>query len=242
MHFFVSPFSLLQNEKHLYYDIYGEKNMPRKTLALISGLVIITLILFVFALRSSNQTKAPVQPPPPPVVANPTAATPAHSVLSISPNTITVQPGGLGSADVVIDTSDNPVTAVQLEISYDPSLLSNVKVVTGPLFQNPVVLINKNDPATGQLTYAFGITPNHPTVSGIGTVATISFTAKNVPGKQTSLTLLPKSLVTARGVRDSVLKNATGATVIIGGAGAGTGVGTGTTNQSAPAQSQTTPR
>ncbi len=185
--------------------------MPRKTLALISGLVLVTVVLFVIALRT-NSPKLMTQTPGPSVaVAEPTSI--AHSVLALSPNPVTVRPGQQGSVDVTIDTSDNAVTAVQLEFAYDPNVVSNVKVLPGPLFAQPVVLINKNDPKTGRYTYAFGIQPNQATVQGTGTVATVTFTAlRGALGKQSQLALLPETLVTARGVAQSVLKSNTGNT------------------------------
>lgn len=196
--------------------------MPRKTLALISGLVLVTVVLFVVALKSNKQQVAP--PMHEQQVMQPTPTSPAHSVLTLSPNPVMVAPYKQGSVDVNINTSDNAVTAVQLEIAYDPTVITNVKVVTGQLFQNPVVLINKNNAQTGRYTYAFGIQPNHTTVNGMGAVATITFTAKNVPGKQSQLALLPTSLVTARGVASSVLKSSTGTIVeVAAGANAASG-------------------
>jgi hypothetical protein len=197
--------------------------MPRKTLALISGLVLVTVVLFIVAVRTNKQASQ-IPPTQVPVAQQPT--TPAHSVLSLSPNPITVAPGQQGSVDVNIDTSDNAVTAVQLEIAYDPNIIGDVQVKSGALFTKPVVLINKNDPKTGRFTYAYGISPNSPTVKGTGSVATITFTAKSVAGKQAQLALLPTTLVTARGVASSVLKQATGTMVVIGtAAAANTGTG-----------------
>lgn len=190
--------------------------MPRKTLALISGLVLVTVVLFIVAVRTNNQTAQP-QPSPAPVAQEP--ASQAHSVLNLSPNPVTVQPGQPGSVEVNIDTSDNDVTAVQLELAYDPTVITNVKVTPGPLFSNPVVLINKNDTQAGRFTYAYGISPNSSPIKGTGSVATITFTAKNVAGKQAQLALLPTTLVTARGVAASVLKEATGTLVNIGSTG-----------------------
>lgn len=196
--------------------------MPRKTLALISGLVLVTVVLFVVAFRAGKQQmkNAPV---PTPVAANPTVAVPAHTSLSLMPESTTVASGQQGKVDVTMDTSDNAVTAVQLELQYDPMVLSNVQVVAGPLFQNPVVLINKNDTKTGRVTYAFGILPNHQTVQGTGSIATITYTVKASAGKQADITLLPSSLVTARGVAESVLKPASApvkATIMVGQGGA----------------------
>ena len=133
------------------------------------------------------------------------------------PNPLTVAPGEQGSVNITMNTSDNNVTAVQLELGYDPSIITNVKVTPGAMFSNPAILIDKNDPTTGRYTYAFGITPNSPTVNGTGVVATVTFTAMpGASGKDMQLGLLPTSLVTARGVAPSVLKNATGTVIDVG--------------------------
>jgi hypothetical protein len=193
--------------------------MPKQTFALICG---ITIILFVIALKTSK-------PVPPPMnsqtqigaegnsnasgqVAN---AIPVNSILNLSPKPISVLPGQKGSVDVNINTSGNEVTAIQLEIAYDPNMISNVQVSAGGLFANPVVLIDKNTVKEGRYTYAYGITPNHSPILGNGTVATISFTALDKPGKSSQLALLPSTLVTARGISTSVLKLAEGTLVQI---------------------------
>lgn len=192
--------------------------MPRKTLALISGLVLVTVVLFVIALRT-NTAKPPTQVTPPTAPAAPTSV--AHSVLTLAPNPVTVAPGKQGSVEVMIDTSDNSVTAIQLELAYDPNVISNIKVTPGPLFQQPVVLINKNDNKAGRYTYAFGIQPNQATIQGVGSVATVTFTAaKSALGQQSQLALLPTTLVTARGVAESVLKSESGTMVIVSNDGA----------------------
>ncbi len=188
--------------------------MPKKTLALIAGLVIVTLVLFVIALRTGQQPKAPSVPQ---VAIHPTAAVPAHSVLQLDPNPLTVAPGRQGSVNVMIDTSDNKVTAVQLELGYDPNIISYVKITAGSFFPNPVVLINKNNPITGRYTYAFGIAPGAKPIAGKGVVATVTFFAKTTAiGKSTQIGLLPTSLVTAQGIAQSVLKSETGTVVTIG--------------------------
>lgn len=189
--------------------------MPKKTLALISGLVVVTIVLFIIALRAGQQASAPSVPPSQQV--QPTAMIPAHTVLQVGPNPLTVAPGQVGHVDITMDTSDNDVTAVQLELGYDPRIISNVKVTPGPMFTNPVVLIDKNNPTTGRYTYAFGITPNAQAVKGQGIVATVTFTPlPGTLGKNMQLGLLPTSLVTARGVAESVLKSATGTVITVG--------------------------
>jgi len=184
--------------------------MPKKTLALISGLVLVTVVLFVIALKSS-QLSVPSSTPKP--VATPTPSM-AHSVLTLTPNPLTILPGTIGKVDVNIDTSVNSVTGVQLEISYDPNVLKNVKVVPGQLFQNPLVHTNENDITSGRYTYAIVKLPNQTPVKGTGIVATITFTASSTLGKS-QLTLLPSSLLTQIGVADSVLKTSSGTEIIV---------------------------
>ncbi len=213
--------------------------MPRKTLALISGLVLVTVILFVVALRAGQQQQQPVKPQNETntaVKAEPTI--PAHTVLTVGPNPLEVGQGQLGTAQISVDTSDNNVTAIQLEMGYDPNLLSNVKIVPGPLFKNPAVLIDKNDPVKGRYTYAFGITPSGQPITGKGVIATVTFTPKaGSAGKQTQLGLLPTTLVTARGIADSVMKTSSGTVVSITASGTNT---TGNINvQTAPLAPQT---
>jgi hypothetical protein len=197
--------------------------MPRKTLALISGLILVTVILFVIALNNSRTpiTSTPEEEhqamedgPHDPDYEEPDS-TQANSVLSLNPQPVVVMPGKSGSAEVNIDTAGNEVTAVQLEIAYDPNFITNVKVTPGQLFDNPVVLIDKNDVKEGRYTFAFGILPNQSAVVGSGSTATISFTALNKPGNNSQLALLPTSLVTARGVSNSVLKLASGTLIEI---------------------------
>ena len=192
--------------------------MPKKTLALISGLVVVTIVLFIIALRAGQQTSAPSTPPSQQTQqVQPTVAVPAHTVLQVSPNPMTVVPGQVSHVDITMDTSDNNVTAVQLELGYDPNVITNVKVTSGTLFTNPVVLIDKNNPSTGRYTYAFGITPSASPVTGTGVVATVTFTPlPGATGKDMQLGLLPTSLVTARGVAQSVLKSATGTVITVG--------------------------
>ncbi|MGI8420432.1 MAG: cohesin domain-containing protein [Candidatus Levyibacteriota bacterium] len=185
--------------------------MPRKTLALISGLVLVTVILFVVALNASEKQKAPQTPTA--VTPQPTAI-PVHSILTINPNPLIAIPGQPAQAEINIDTSDNDVTAVQLEFGYDPAIISNLKVTSGPMFTNPVVLLNKDNAATGRYTYAIGITPNSKVLKGQGVVANATFTVRpGTIGKSTQLGLLPTSLVTARGVAQSVLKESMGTVV-----------------------------
>lgn len=204
----------------MFYDENRVKNMPRKTLALISGLVLVTVVLFIIALKTNNKQAVPVPTPSPAQPTQPMeAVAPAHAVLALSPNQVNVSPGQVGSVDLMLDAQEHPVTAVQLQLKYDPAVISNVKVSPGPMFQNPGLLVGKDDPAAGAYRYMIGIGPNQATLQGTGVVAKITFNVKRGATKETTLEVTPESIVTARGVATSVLGSYTGATVTIGGSG-----------------------
>jgi hypothetical protein len=195
--------------------------MSKKTLALIVSLVVLTAVLLVVALSTKEQKTATNTPGAPEVSPTP----PAQSVLSMTPGTINLNNGvaGTQTVNVEIATGENQVTAVQLEMAFDPQVIKNLRIQPGTFFDSPTILLNNVDTSTGRVSYALGIAPAQDPKSGNGTVATITFNVTPVAGTNaTSLTLLPKSLVTARGVGASVLKSATGTQITIPTTGGGT--------------------
>ncbi len=189
--------------------------MSKKTLALIIALFVITVVLVAAAVNTSRNN-VPSQNP----VANAPTPTPyAHSILTLSPASTQVAPNTASSVNVMIDTGENVVSGVQLELSYDPVMLTDVKVAPGTFFTNPLAIINRTDATIGRVTYALVVSKASLAQKGVGTVATISFTTK-YPGKgsgTTELKLLPKTLVSAIGVGPSVLlRSGEGVTITIG--------------------------
>ena len=210
-------FTLLQKDQNMIYH----KSMPKKTLILIIGLVVVTIILFVIAVQTGKQKTTQNMEGQTQTNTTPTPDV-AHTVLSMSPNPAQVAAGKVGTVDVMIDPSDNQVTAVQLEVLYDPSMVSNVKIIPGALFPNAAVLLNKNNVKTGRYTFAYGIQPNQNPITMQGVAATITFTARGAMGQQSEIILQPTSLVTSRGIATSVLKEGSGTTVVISSGATGT--------------------
>lgn len=188
--------------------------MSKRTLILIAVLVLLASLLVVVALsqRGTKPTPTPVSqvvPSPTPVV---------QTVLAIEPNPINAIRNATTSANVTIATGGNSVTAVQLELSFDPKVLRNLALahpLTGGFFANPVVLLNKVDSEKGTVTFAIAIPPSGNAKSGRGTVATITFTAQGAAGQTSQIAILPKSLVTATGTSGSVLRSMSGTTIIL---------------------------
>jgi hypothetical protein len=116
------------------------------------------------------------------------------------------------SVDIKIDTGNNKVTGVQLEIAYDPDILTNVDIKPGAFFENPITLLEEINREDGRISFAFGVTPGLGGVYGAGNVATLTFRTASTSG-QTRIDFLPKTLVSGEGVLQSVLKAATGLTL-----------------------------
>lgn len=184
--------------------------------------IVVFLILAVLALLvglsssffTNVSSSTPIRPTPTSV---------AQSQLSFSPSSVTFSDAQQASIDVVLDTGSNNVTGVQLELRYDPEVISEMSITPGPFLtqgtNKPDNLINKIDTKNGRATYALVLPLSQPAVKGKGVVATISLTQKNPLLKSTktisSIQLIKTSLVTAEGIRKSVLKSTTNAEVTL---------------------------
>ena len=118
---------------------------------------------------------------------------------------------GLLTTNVLINTNGNIANAVQLEISYNSNDLGNFDIKSGIFLKNPIELFKKVDTDNGRVSYALGTGLGQKGTAGQGVVATITFSKLRTSGT-TSISFLPKSLVSAEGIAKSVLKSATGLT------------------------------
>lgn len=131
----------------------------------------------------------------------------------------------LYSTDVIIDTGNNKVTAVQLELSFNKEL-TKVSIKPGSFFKNPIELLNRVDNQKGTISFALGTGVVRGRIKGVrgkGTVATIYFEEKGTPGKYAQINFLPKTLVVGAGTARSVLKSTIPAVFPIGGIQSATG-------------------
>lgn len=196
--------------------------MPKKTTILIIILAIITGILIFLAVRSDKEQGLIDNS-----ASNPTSTTNAEKIvpyatlafsepiLDLSKNSVATQ-----SVDITIDTSNKPVFGAQIELSYDPKVLFNVKVAPptqNPFFgANPVILINSVDSTQGRISYAVGLSANDTGVQGKGVIATITFTANKFAGvPKSQIAFLPKTAVTSLKTSGSVLKNTSDLPIIL---------------------------
>lgn len=113
------------------------------------------------------------------------------------------------TTDVVINTRGNKVTAVQLELSYNPADITIIDATAGAFFKTPDELLKKVDSVNGRISYALGVGLGQKGISGQGIVATISFNRLKITGT-TAINFTSKSLVSAEGIAQSVLKSTMG--------------------------------
>lgn len=190
--------------------------MSKKTIALVIGLVLLTVVLVGLAIQTADQ--APTPPAEQKESPTPTTAPEAKTSLHLSPNPVKLA-GTTATMTAVIDSADNEITAVQMEISYDPKMLSFVSIKPSEELANAIPLLNSVDKKNGRITYAIGLSPEQARKPHTGKtdVATLTFTKVNganaTASATTEVTFLPKTLVSARGISHSVLKEMTGTTV-----------------------------
>lgn len=191
-------------------------SMSGKTITLIVGLCVLTIALVVLAVKMNKQAGAPSSQDQ---ASAPTPTPIAHTALSFSPQTVSVNPtsGATQSLEVMINTNGDPVSGIQLELSFDPKVVSLKTITPGTFLPNALVLLPaKIDNTNGTATLIFAKTPSQQPKTGSGLAATVTYTIKpGTTATQTQIKILPKSEISATGMKDSVLKSSDTATITL---------------------------
>ncbi len=182
------------------------QHFSKKTLLLIVLLLVVTGGLLYLAVKEDQPTLSTV------ISATPTPS-PAHTVLSLVPETSVAS--ALQVVDVVARSNGNTLSGAQLDLSYDPTVLHTVTIQPGSFFTNPVVLFHSVDKVNGRISYVLAIQPTGMEASGSGIVATISYSFTPTASTSTTLAFLPKTEVTQEGIMGSVLKSAQNITIAV---------------------------
>ena len=118
------------------------------------------------------------------------------------------------SLPILIKTGTNKVSAVQIELSFDPGILTNVSMKPSTFFKSPNVVINKINTAAGRIYYALVKTASESAKQREGTLATLTFESQISPFSSV-ITFLPRTFVTAEGFDGSALKSTNSAKLTI---------------------------
>ena len=142
---------------------------------------------------ANGATPGPESPTPaqpgatPPAPANAAAG---QATLRFDPPSITAINGGTFTVNINLAGATD-VTAVPVQITYDPKALAVVKIDNGDLLtrdQQPVALVHRDDTNTGTLVASAARPPGAAGVSGTGSVFTITFVAKQKGNTVLSIT------------------------------------------------------
>jgi hypothetical protein len=112
------------------------------------------------------------------------------------------------SADIIVDTAGSSVTAVQVELTYDPSTISSPSITQGSFFTqkltNPKI-------ENGKITFAYAVKIDEKSKTGKGVVATLKFK----PTKDNAQISFGKGTMVASvdSMDTNSLKSATGTTI-----------------------------
>lgn len=192
--------------------------MSKRTFALIFTLFTVAVVLVIIALYNPSSYEAPPLAPTPTITPVPLAQTELRfgtlNVIAIA-NSLS-ETKSTYSIPITISTKNNKITVVQLELSFDPNMMTSISLTPGTFFPKPVSLLNQIDEKNGRISYAIGTSPNDSGIQGEGVVAILKFQAKSLLPGQTSISFLQKTLVTAEGANQSVLKETFSALIQIG--------------------------
>lgn len=189
------------------------RNIHPRTLVLIGILITLAIVLLGVAIKLSGGNPKNLIPG----TLKPTPTIEKTASITFSPTTVTVASGS-GTADIIATTGKNPITGVQVELVYDPTVITNVKLLpadtTTSLFGAPGTYTNLfTDDQPGNLTFAVAISLSSENVSGSGSIGKITF--DTIPGAktETQITLGPKTIVTSTATDGSILNTSTPLTV-----------------------------
>ncbi|GEM_PF-1175762 len=198
--------------------------MPKKTTILIVTLFLFTIGLIYVAIKTEQNNPIPVIEEEQLTEEDALDLIPTinpQTVISFSPNSVdTAQnPQELYSVDVNANTNGQSISGIQLELAYDPGIITNVTVTPSEnnLFgQNPAVLINNVDPELGRISFVIALGGlDDEEVNGNGNIANITFNTLFSESQTTEITILPKTTVRTLLSTNSLLREALPLTITL---------------------------
>lgn len=147
--------------------------------------------------------------------ATPTPTNLQQTAVTLAPQSLTVQAGQLATVQVMIQNQQSAPAIVQLELTYDPTALTNVTVVPGNFFSQPNILFARINQSVGRISYVLQTNNATSPLNPTGPVAIISFVpSAYATNAQTHMSFLPKSVVKDRD-NNNVLNGMYGATITL---------------------------
>lgn len=182
--------------------------MPKKLFSAVTIFVILLGFYFfinIFYLK----TRTPQSASHKKIIANRSE----EAELMILPNPLVVTASQSATVNILISDSLSQAgtKTIQLELSFDPSLIYNVNIYPGGYFIEPAEIIKHIDFKNGRISYILKGAVQNPN----NTVASISFNTTNYSlQRETQIQFLPKTLI-KQDFEEIELNKTRGATIIV---------------------------
>ena len=163
----------LKNTIKYYYkkllSYYNKRVNTTEKKKLFLGIVFLCVIVILLLIGILISHKSP-----------PVNTGPNQTTIYFQPQQFSISAGAVGNYTfpIYIKSGTNQVSGVQLKMSYDPKIFTNVFLGQRGFLGHGNVLINKTDPIKGTLNYAIGISPNSDPATEDGIFADLHFTLK----------------------------------------------------------------
>lgn len=184
--------------------------MPNKLIVFLPAIFIIFISIFLVSKNMSPKNTPVITP-----IITPAISKTDDSTLYFYPDTLIAKRGQDNEASIQIETHGKLPTLLQLEMAYDPSVLTQVTLFPGDIFQQSDILLNENDESTGRISFAFALPPAISPQHTSGNAARIKFRVlKNTLQNETTIYFLPKTSILSNDTTIP-LKIATGLKILI---------------------------
>lgn len=123
--------------------------------------------------------------------------------------------------DIIVETGGQAISGTQLELTYDPEIISNITVSSpqDSFFGSPAdykILHTNIDDENGTLSFTVAANNRSLAKKGNGKVASLTFNVnRNAGAKSTNVSFAPTTLVTIFGASQTVLRQASGLTIVL---------------------------
>ena len=180
--------------------------MSKTTIILLVILVIFSgILLFIVYVKQQNPIIVSLEKP---LLSR---LEPARTSLSFETTQQVVREGQTLTVGVIIHNPNPHPSIAQLEIAYDPNVITIDSINPGTFFEKPIIALQEIDPVGGRISYALRCPDTQVSVDCINTESTTlaiiiisinPYTTQNT----TELSFLPRSLIRTSEGRDLLEK------------------------------------
>jgi hypothetical protein len=159
-------------------------------------IILLLILIFVSGIYIKTEIREQNKIIPQAPISTPTPTLQPESSLSFAPDTIYSIVGQSHEVNIQLNSQGKYPTSAQLELAYDPTILTEITLTPGALFPNPKILLNNIDEATGRISFALSLSPNEKPRQMSAVAAKMKFKIReNTLQNQTAIYFLPKTSI-----------------------------------------------